>query len=123
MTTQPKFTPGPYEAKLGPFDFGNEGQRYIMSGIPHGESRRRIAVVDSVIERTRKTPYDAPDPERDANALLLSAAWELLAACRHAKALIGFFEAHPSDAVKDLANKIQPTLQAAIALATGEAKP
>jgi hypothetical protein len=46
---------------------------------PHSQ----IAVVASQIERTRKTPYDAPDAERDANAQLLACAPELLEALKN----------------------------------------
>ena len=57
-----------------------------MAGERETKSYRRIALVDSVIERTRKTPYDAPDPERDANARLFAAAPRLLSVLKVALA-------------------------------------
>ena len=49
---------------------------------------KRVALVDRQIESVHrgknKTPYDAPDAERDANARLICAAPDLLAACEAA---------------------------------------
>lgn len=86
-------TPAPWSAKLGPFDFSNDGSRPIMAG--EGDARKRIAMVDSVIERKRSTPYDAPDPERDANARLIAAAPEMREACRASLDFLEGIEACP----------------------------
>jgi hypothetical protein len=48
---------------------GNRGERFIMAG------DTKIADVMPIAERPRGTPYDAPDPERDANAQRLVSAW------------------------------------------------
>lgn len=61
------------------FAFSNDGERYIV----HSQDNRphsQIGMVASQIERKRSTPYNAPDAERDANAKLIAAAPELLAA-------------------------------------------
>ncbi len=73
-------TPEPWIAKLGRYDFDNDGGRPIMGGNPDDETYRRVAMVDSIIEHNRKTPYDATDEERDANARLIAAAPDLLEA-------------------------------------------
>ncbi len=56
----------------------NQGERYV--GSEHGP----IALVRTRAERKERgknaTPYDAPDAERDANARLIAAAPDLLAA-------------------------------------------
>lgn len=81
--SETRWTPGPWLAKLGEFDFTNDGGRSIMTdvpGAPYNEDYKRIALVDSQIERKRgknATPYNAPDDERDANAKLIAASPEL----------------------------------------------
>ena len=83
-------TPGPWFALLGQFDFGNDGSRRIMRGTPDDDFYKRIGTVDPVLDRKERgknrTPYDAPDAERDANARLFAAAPDLLAACEAAAA-------------------------------------
>ena len=87
-----KHTPGPWRVPMGEFDLGNDGSRRIMSDATTPDGRTRIGTADSRIERIErgknKTPYDAPDPERDANALLMRAAPDMLAALRTAQAEI-----------------------------------
>lgn len=77
-------TPGPWLAKLDQFDFTNEGERYVVFGDPNGGSYGRVALVAPTATRVargkNKTPYNAPDDERDANARLIAAAPDLLAA-------------------------------------------
>ena len=80
--TSAKHTPGPWFARLGPFNYTNSGQRPIMSGPDDDLNAKQIALVSTQAERKRSTRYDAPDEERDANALLLSAAPDLLEALK-----------------------------------------
>jgi hypothetical protein len=82
MNKETKHTPGPWNAKLGQFDFGNDGERYVVhrnEDHPHSQ----ICIVASQIERNRKTPHDAEDQERDANARLIASAPDLLEALEY----------------------------------------
>lgn len=79
MNEPTKHTPGPWHVSMS---FGNDGSKPIMA--PIGSAQTRLAVVDSTIERNRKTPYDAPDAERDANVALMVSAPELLEALQAA---------------------------------------
>jgi len=64
--------------------------------------------------------YGKTDDERLANARLIAAAPEMLAALEHGAKLASFFEAHPAQNAKDLAAKFFPEMRAAIARAKGE---
>lgn len=59
--------------------YTNDGNRPVMAG--SGDGLNRVCMVDSTGERTRKTPYDAPDALRDARIKLIAAAPELLDIC------------------------------------------
>lgn len=49
-----------------PRHLGNNGECYVS------DDNGQICTVASRIDRTRKTPYDAPDPERDMHARLIA---------------------------------------------------
>jgi len=78
------FTPGPWTVSLGQYDADNDGARRIMRGTPDDDVYSRIGSASSRIEHNRKTPYNAPDDERDANARLIAAAPEMYKALREA---------------------------------------
>lgn len=115
MKTQPdltKATPRPWTAKLGLYDHANDGSRPIMRY--EEDNGRRLAVVDSIAPRTRKTAYDAPDPERDANAALIVQAvneYDVLNAVADAAS-------HPSLSMEGLSIPADNLRKALAALAT-----
>lgn len=108
------YTRGPWVALLGDFDFSNDGQRRVMCGHPEGNDYRLLADVNTCAVRKRhgknRTPYNAPDAERDANARLIAAAPELLEALRDIEISL---RAGGSHNLADIASR-------AIARATGE---
>ena len=133
MAETTKHTPGPW--RFNPFcgteadrkqaesfgiapvhNCGNNGERYVSS--EHG----RIALVDSQIVRAKRgknaTPYDAPDAARDANARLIAAAPDLLAACQHAEAEFMLLAPYLTEPFKSAAASVRTELQAAIKRAT-----
>lgn len=78
------------KATLGPFEVSerfmtNDGQRAIMA--PDAElGRKRVALVDAQKKFKRGEGWKLDDdPERDANARLFSASYELLAALKTRK--------------------------------------
>lgn len=55
--------------KTPPQFLTNDGERFVSA------DETPVARVQPVAPRTRSTPYDAPDAERDANARRIVAAW------------------------------------------------
>ncbi len=77
------YSKGPWYARLGEFHFTNSGQRPIVNGPENSDQEYdQIALVSTIAARTRKTPYNAPDAVRDANARLIAAAPDLLEALK-----------------------------------------
>lgn len=114
-------TPGPWVASLGEYAFTNSGQRAITTEVGEDSMPVHIAFVSPVADRKRSTPYNAPDPKRDANARLIAAAPELLAcAKRSATALLSAGVEPNADSDNPLESLLHETL-AAIARATGAA--
>lgn len=121
--------PGPYTANLEEHNCSNDGSRYIVAPDPVEGGKRRIATVESHIPRKRSTPYNAPDAERDATALLLAAAPDLLAAATKAQAFIDDLHKSNPGFIKNLVlqdyknyNELLGELPRAIAAETGGAK-
>lgn len=80
----PSHSKGPWYARLGPHHFTNSGQRPIVNGPEDSDQEYdQIALVSTIAPRTRKTRYDAVDAVRDANARLIAASPDLLAALKH----------------------------------------
>lgn len=115
-TTRKQHTPGPWTSPIfhGAAQFGikpvpaltNEGSRFVMS--PAG----RIALVDCQTEFKRGKGHQADCAERDANARLIAAAPEMLAALQACACFWG------SDSLYD--SPVAKQARAAIAKARGE---
>ena len=88
--TRTAHTPTRWRMGLG---MTNDGGAIVCHDAPD-RPHKQICVVASHIERNRKTPYDAPDAERDANTALIIAAPELLAALEQAVRYIVRLTAH-----------------------------
>ena len=72
-----QITPLPWRTKLGRFDFGNDGERYVVHSAPD-HHHAQICIVAAQLARKRSTPYDTPDQERDAVAAYISHAANVL---------------------------------------------
>lgn len=91
-------TPGPYSFRVYATDddpnelrkhglepvrlFTNEGQIAIMAGT--GDDKTRVALIDCQTKYKRGTGHKTDCPERDANATLIAAAPDMLAALKRA---------------------------------------
>lgn len=65
----------------------NEGQRYVMAGV--GDETKRVALVDCQTHYKRGKGYETECAEREANALLIAAAPDLVEALQDLLADVG----------------------------------
>lgn len=113
-------TPGPWSVDLDRFAYTNSGQRSIFYQPVSEGSLTHIAYVSSVIERSRKTSYNAPDEVRDANARLIAAAPDLLAALEAIELALRLPNVTAGE-ILDENSPIRDGIRTALAKAKGEA--